>query len=78
MKKLLTPMCGLVFAIGMLTGCTATQVGTATGAAAGAGVGYAVTGGSGAGALIGAGAGSLVGYSIGRDQERRRYYRYYY
>lgn len=78
MKKLLTPVLGLVLSTGILIGCTATQVGTTTGAAAGAGLGYAVSGGSGAGAIVGAGAGSLLGYTIGRDQDRRRYYRGYY
>ncbi len=65
----------------MLMGCTGTEVGTATGAAAGAGIGYAVSGGDALGTAVGAGAGGLIGYQVGREQDRRRYWRhgrYYY
>ena len=56
-----------------LVACTTTQVDTSVGTAAGAGVGYAIGGGTGA--LIGAGAGALVGYEVGKNQEKKRYYR---
>jgi uncharacterized protein YcfJ len=74
MKKIIAT----VFCIGVsataLVGCTNTEVGTTTGAAAGAGLGYAVSGGSALGTVIGAGAGGLIGNAIGRDQDRREYY----
>ena len=77
MKKIIISLCFLG-SVAMMNGCTSTEVGTATGAAAGAGLGYAV--GGGWGAAIGGGAGALIGNQIGRDQDRRAYYRsgYYY
>jgi hypothetical protein len=66
MKKIITAVfCVGVGAIG-LTGCTSTQVGTTTGAAAGAGLGYAVSGGNAVGTVIGAGTGALIGNAIGQ------------
>ncbi|KTD03825.1 hypothetical protein Lgee_0482 [Legionella geestiana] len=76
MKTLYRILPAATLATLLMTGCTNTQVGTATGAAAGAGLGYAVSGGSGAGALIGAGAGALIGNQIGRNQDRRYYRRW--
>ena len=76
MKKFIIPLFFMSLITITLNGCTPTQVGTTTGAAAGTGIGYAVSGGSAAGSIIGAGAGALVGYGIGRSQERQ--YRYYY
>jgi outer membrane lipoprotein SlyB len=80
MKKIMTGLLGVSASSLLLVGCTNTEVGTGVGAAAGAGIGYAVSGGSGVGAVIGAGAGALIGNAIGRDQDRRAYYRrgYYY
>ena len=74
MKKII----GTIFFLGasalMISSCSNTQVGTATGAAAGAGLGYVATGGSALGTVVGAGAGGLIGNSIGQDQDRRAYY----
>jgi len=80
MKKAIATVFLLGLSTSMIVGCTNTEVGTTTGAAAGAGLGYVVSGGSALGTVIGAGAGGLIGNSIGRDQDRRDYYRngYYY
>lgn len=78
MKKIIALLFFLSSSLLMIS-CTATEVGTATGAAAGAGIGYAVSDDAG-GAAVGSAAGALVGYHVGREHDRRRYYRgrYYY
>ncbi|HHT0594624.1 TPA: glycine zipper domain-containing protein [Legionella anisa] len=75
MKKIIAPLLFAGLSALMLGGCTGAQVGSAAGGAAGAGIGYAATGGSAVGTIIGAGAGALVGNAIGREQDRRYYYR---
>lgn len=78
MKKIITA----VFCLGVgatgLVGCTNTEVGTTTGAAAGAGLGYAVSGGSAGGTLLGAGTGALLGYAVGQSQDNYYYRNAYY
>jgi len=73
MKIISTSMIILGAAL-VLGGCTTTQVGTTTGAAAGAGLGYAVSGGSGVGTAIGAGTGAVIGHQIGQSQEPDYYH----
>ena len=74
MKKNL--ILGLLFVASLaFVGCTPTQRGAGTGAAAGAAIG-ALAGGSGnraEGALIGGAVGGLAGAAIGSSQERKYY-----
>ncbi|MDD9910121.1 MAG: YMGG-like glycine zipper-containing protein [Ahrensia sp.] len=62
---------GVVAALLMLSACTATERGAATGAAIG-GLGGALIDG-GRGAVIGAAGGAVAGALIGRSQERSGY-----
>lgn len=78
MNKLATSLFVIGLSASALVGCTNTEVGTTTGAAAGAGLGYAVSGGNVLGTTIGAGTGAIVGNTIGADQDRRAYYGYPY
>lgn len=66
-------LCAIV-ALLVLSACTATERGAATGAAIG-GVGGAILDGS-RGAVIGAAGGAVAGALIGRSQERSGYCRY--
>lgn len=76
------PIYGIVFALFVLGGCTATERGAAVGGLGGAAVGAAVTGdvkGAAVGGVVGAAAGALIGRAsepgkcIYRDQYGRRF-----
>ena len=73
MKKIITAVFCLGVGTAGLVGCTNTEVGTTTGAAAGAGLGYAVSGGSAFGTVLGAGTGALLGNAIGQQQDNNYY-----
>jgi len=72
MKKMIMIVCS----IGILTGCTTTQKGTAIGVAGGAGLGAIIghqSGNRDKGALIGGAVGALGGYAVGSQMEEKKF-----